>query len=158
MLSKWDKTSDSGLGDTGGPWSSRVTFLLSLKLDQSNSFKEIPHNPRACPWCPLTEDSWIPGAARKATFQQVLPDLVAPGRDSEPGCFAPRFRCKITQSHVNTQVMWGPKRRSRGGGKLVEEEGDSPERVPADGTLTFFILKDSSSSFSTARMFSMGML
>lgn len=33
-----------------------------------------------------------------------------------------------------------------------------PGRAPARAALTFFILKDSSSSLSTARMFSMGML
>lgn len=58
----------------------------------------------------------------------------------------------------DTQGRWGPGRRSRGGGTLGGEEGDSLERVPGKGSLTFFILKDSSSSFSTARMFSMGML
>lgn len=41
---------------------------------------------------------------------------------------------------------------------LVGEKSASPGRAPAEGALTFFILKDSSSSLSTARMFSMGML
>lgn len=115
-----------------GPWGScsiLATFQRVHNQITFKSFKENPQGPRVGPWHPK-----LPG-------KHLLAGSACPGQrgQEDPGCWAPQWE-------------------AGGQGAGGVREGCRRGAGHGDTTLTFFILKDSSSSLSTARMFSMGML
>lgn len=138
-----------------GTWEVFVLVLLSwkFKLDQNKTFQRNSTRSQSLPLArPLTEASLGPWGHQGGHRPAGSP---APAdRQGQPGCWAPRSGAKARRL-VNSQA--GPCEERQGRRVGVGEES-APGRASTKAALTFFILKDSSSSFSTARMFSMGML